>query len=61
MILVEMFTILTTVRDAFTNKLFAGKQVNRCQLVSIANIVIAKGVDFFFPAIAFYILEDTGR
>ena len=59
MILVEMFTILTTVRDAFTNKLFAGKQVNRCQLVSIANIVIAKGVDFFFPAIAFYILEDN--
>ena len=53
-----MFTILTTVRDAFTNKLFAGKQVNRCQLVSIANIVIAKGVDFFFPTIAFHILED---
>ena len=59
MILVEMFTITTTVRNAFTNKLFAGKQVNRCQLVSIANIVIAKGVDFFLPAIAIMILEDN--
>ena len=33
MILVEMFTIITTVRNAFTNKLFTGKQVNRCQVV----------------------------
>ena len=59
LILVEMFTITTTVRNAFTNKLFAGKQVNRCQLVSIANIVIAKGVDFFLPiiVIAVIILE----
>lgn len=59
MILVEMFTIITTARNAFTNKLFAGKQVNRCQLVSTASIVFAKGVDFFLPiiVIAVIILE----
>ena len=59
LILVEMFTIITTARNAFTNKLFAGKQVNRCQLVSTASIVFAKGVDFFLPiiVIAVIILE----
>ena len=59
MILVEMFTIITTARNTFTNKLFAGKQVNRCQLVSTASIVFAKGVDFFLPiiVIAVIILE----
>lgn len=51
MILVEMFTIITTVRNAFTNKLFTGKQVNRCQVVFIVSVVPAKGVDFFFPGI----------
>ena len=59
LILVEMCALLIIVSNAYTDKLFAGKQINRCQLVSIANIVIAKGVDFFFPAIAFYILEDN--
>ena len=59
LILVEMCVLLIIVSNAYTDKFFAGKQVNRCQLVGIANIVIAKGVDFFFPAIAFYILEDN--
>ena len=59
MILVEMFTIITTVRNAFTNKLFTGKQVNRCQVVFIVSVVPAKGVDFFFPGIVivYIILE----
>ena len=36
--------------NAFTNKLFAGKQVNRCQVVIIDSIIPAKGVDFFLPS-----------
>ena len=59
MILVEMFVVIITWFIAFSDKLFAGKQVNRCQVVFIDSIVPAKGVDFFFPGtvIVYIILE----
>ena len=58
-ILVEMIVVVITFFSACSDKLFAGKQVNRCQVVFIDSIVPAKGVDFFLPiiVIAVIILE----
>ncbi len=59
MILVEMIVVVITCFIACSDKLFACKQVNRCQVGIIDSIVPAKGVDFFFPGIVivYIILE----
>ena len=58
LLFVITFALIIFDCNAFTNKLFAGKQINRYQLM-IANIFIVKGVDFFLPASVLIILEDN--
>ena len=60
LILVEMCMVITTsVSNAFSDKLFAGKLVNRCQVLAIVSVVPAKGVDLLLPfAVIFYIILE---